>query len=89
MEYPNLPQRQSQAYLGRKSYTGVSGMSLHQMTKADRERIAKRSEEILNQDSSLTLEKIGSRLSITAQHLSNIRKEFGCRPMKEIKERRV
>ena len=64
-------------------------MSLHQMTKEQRRQIAMRSEEILDQDPFLTLENIGIRLNITPQHLNKIRKEFGCRLMKEIRERRV
>lgn len=63
-------------------------MTLHHMNKDDRMRIAMRSEEILSTDPFLTLEKVGSRLGITPQHLSNIRKEFRYRSMKEMKERK-
>lgn len=63
-------------------------MTLHHMNKDDRMRIAMRSEEIFDIAPFLTLEKVGVRLDITAQHLSNIRKEFGFRSIKEMKGRK-
>jgi len=58
---------------------------LHQMTKEQRRKIAKRSEEILKKAPFLTLEKIGSRLGITAQRVCSIRKEFGYPSLKKLK----
>ncbi len=63
-------------------------MRINQTTKAERQHIAKRSEEILDQDPTITLENLALRFGISYNNLHNIRKEFGCRSLNDIPGRR-
>lgn len=64
-------------------------MTLHHMTKDDRERIAVRSEEILSKDPTVQIKGLAFRLGLKSDaSLYSIRREFGYESLKKMKGRK-